>query len=63
YARTAMLAALLVLYLKGLGSYRDLEDFLAQKWSLARKCGFDDRTPEQSSFSRFLSSLDDGTHS
>jgi IS5 family transposase len=54
-----MLAALIVLYLKGLGSYRDLADFLAKDQFWARKCGFDDRTPDQSSFSRFLSSLDD----
>ena len=58
YPRVAMLAALLVLYLKGLGSYRDLADFLAKDHFWARKCGFDDRTPDQSSFSRFLSSLD-----
>jgi hypothetical protein len=54
-----MLAAVLVLYLKGLGSYRDLAHFLAQKRSLARKCGFDARTPDQSSFYRLLSSLVD----
>jgi len=59
YARTAMLAAVLVLYLKGLGSYRDLSSFLAKNHFWVRKCGFDDRTPDQSSFSRFLSSLDD----
>jgi len=53
-----MLAALLVRYLRGLGSYRDLEDFLAKDHFWARKCGFDERTPDQSSFSRFLSSLD-----
>ena len=53
-----MLAAILVLYLKGLGSYRDLADFLAKDHFWARKCGFDERTPDQSSFSRFLSSLD-----
>jgi len=58
YPRVAMLAALLVLYLKGLGSYRDLADFLAKDHFWARKCGFDKRTPDQSSFSRFLSSLD-----
>lgn len=59
YARIAMLAAVLVLYLKGMGSYRDLSHFLAKKWSMARKCSFHDRTPDQSSFSRFLSSPDD----
>ncbi len=58
YARTTMLAALLVMCLKGLGSYRDLQDFLAKDHFWARKCGFDARTPDQSSFSRFLSSLD-----
>lgn len=56
-----MLAAVLVLYLKGLGSYRDLADFLEKDHFWARKCGFDGRTPDQSSFSRFLSSLDDRT--
>jgi len=59
YARTAMLAAVLVLYLRGLGSYRYLSDFLAKDHFWARKCGFEDRTPDQSSFSRFLSLLDD----
>jgi transposase len=53
-----MLAAVLVLYLKGLGSYRDLAHFLAKDHFWARKCGFDARTPDLSSFSRFLSSLD-----
>ncbi|MGQ9587911.1 MAG: transposase [Thermoplasmata archaeon] len=59
YVRTAMLAAVLVLYLRGLGSYRYLSDFLAKDHFWARKCGFEDRTPDQSSFSRFLSLLDD----
>ena len=39
-----MLAAVLVLYLKGLGSYRDLAHFLPKDHFWARKCGFDART-------------------
>lgn len=58
YDRTSFILALLLRTLKGISSYKDLENYLTKHDFWARRCGFHDKVPDQSYYCKFLKSLD-----